>query len=282
MNIKVLLTAASVLAFGLQALAQGCSDAGLCTLGSMKPERNSEHRARVNKLGLSSFVAQAEERIFVYGFNLEYSRQFAPELSLEAKLSTLGHQQKEKAISTFGLADLSVALSYQVAKPLTLMLGMKAPLSHCPSVGRDAHPLPLAYQASLGTWDLLAGLSYRLANWQIGAGYQQALSKSYTAPLYERQGDLLLRASYALELGAKWRFSPGLLAIYHLSDDKLGKEVLTGSKGLTLNATLYGDYIISPNQGLQLSVGVPLLVRKLRPDGLTRAFVLAMQYNFAF
>jgi hypothetical protein len=77
------------------------------------------------------------------------------------------------------------------------------------------------------------------------------------------------------------------LPIYHLSNDKytnnLGIEnEIKGSQGLTLNGNAYLDYEINNKNALQLNVGMPFVVRDARPDGLTRSFVVNLEYKVKF
>jgi hypothetical protein len=54
------------------------------------------------------------------------------------------------------------------------------------------------------------------------------------------------------------------------------------SNGLTININLFLDYNISQKSSLNLSHGSPIIVRKVRPDGLTRSFITSLSYNYSF
>jgi hypothetical protein len=161
------------------------------------------------------------------------------------------------------------------------------------------------YQSSLGTFDLIVGASGMVSGISLSLALQQPLSKNentfnpalYPAasPLREfpntrnfvRSGDILLRAAYPIALGDKFKVTPGLLPIYHLSNDKytdtdgVQKEI-TGSQGLTLNTNVFLDYGFSDKSFIQLGLGMPLVVRETRPDGLTRAFVASLEFTRRF
>ena len=77
------------------------------------------------------------------------------------------------------------------------------------------------------------------------------------------------------------------MPIYHLANDKysdtLGVEKsISGSQGLTLNGNAYFDYDINRKNALQLNIGVPFVVRKTRPDGLTRDLIVTLEYRIKF
>jgi len=60
--------------------------------------------------------------------------------------------------------------------------------------------------------------------------------------------ELILRLSYPLQIGFK--FTPSLLPIYHLSNDKFTdasgfEQEIIGSQGIALNANFYLDYNLS-------------------------------------
>ena len=51
---------------------------------------------------------------------------------------------------------------------------------------------------------------------------------------------------------------------------------------MTLNGTVHIDYEIHGIHSLQLNAGAPFVVRKERPDGLTRSFIAALEYRRKF
>ena len=155
------------------------------------------------------------------------------------------------------------------------------------------------FQPSLGTFDLILGISKRVDKFNFILGYQQPLTQNdneYFAPVnsrfsstnnFKRAGDLLFRAVYNYNISERFSFSPSLLPIYHVTEDKYTdmfntEQNIDGSSGLTLNANLYFNYKLNQTQSLEFSLGGPLLVRDVRPDGLTRGFVANLEYKFLF
>jgi len=87
----------------------------------------------------------------------------------------------------------------------------------------------------------------------------------------------------------KWTFIPGLLGIYHLGEDSYidgsisNKPILLkGSSGLTLNGTLSVFYKVNQKISLGIVSGTPFVVRDIRPDGLTRKFVVSPELTINF
>ncbi|MGF2413571.1 MAG: hypothetical protein ACQUYJ_14665, partial [Ferruginibacter sp.] len=57
---------------------------------------------------------------------------------------------------------------------------------------------------------------------------------------------------------------------------------LNGSEGLTLNGTTALHYTINHKFSIGLLAGVPFVVRDIRPDGLTRKFVVSPEFILKF
>ena len=290
------------LLFSNNLYAQGCSDAGVCTVHSFKPNGLDDIGQQVNQFRVGASYGGADNSIAVFGAYLEYNRQLNEKFGLDARLTSLS--QSGNDISAFGLSDLIVNSNYRINNKATFTLGVKIPLSDA-NRKEEGRALPMDYQSSLGTFDLLVGFGYKINRLHLVAALQQPLTQNNNeffaedyplgSPLrdfqstnnYKRSGDILLRASYPIFLGQKFKLTPSLLPIYHLANDKYtnmeGIELeIEGSQGLTLNWNLYLDYDIDQKQALQFSAGSPFIVRDVRPDGLTRSFVASLEYRIRF
>lgn len=282
--------------------SQGCSDAGFCTLDSFKPIGNDSIKTTDNQVKFGFFFGGADNSISVYGNYLEYNRRLNDKFGIDLKVTTLG--QSGNDIKVFGVSDIFVNGNYKVNKKLKFTLGTKIPLTDANKKENNI-PLPMDYQASLGTFDLIFGLGYEIKKIQFVAATQipltqndnQFLASDYpvTSELFsfqstnnfKRSSDVLLRVSYPFSLSEKINLTPSLLPIYHLANDKYTDEFnvkreIVGSEGLTLNGNLYLDYKINNQNFLQFNVGVPFVVRDSRPDGLTRSFIANIEYHFNF
>jgi hypothetical protein len=287
---------------GLIAKSQGCSDAGLCTIHSFKPSGGkSDSSVSKNQFRIGISGGSADYDILVSGVLLEYSRQINRSFSVDSKIGLLS--QSGNKINTAGFSDLFFNINYNTSKKIKLILGVKIPLSDA-NKQKNGLALPMDYQSSLGTVDLIVGVGYTLEKWKFNFGWQQpitqnnntflaenypatsALSKFQSTNNYHRNGDILLRVSYTVKLSEKWTLTPGILPIYHLSNDEFtninGKQIIHGSSGLTLNANAYLNYTLNKKNALEFNLGSPLVVRDSRPDGLTRSFVAAIQYQLSF
>ncbi|MBK8956688.1 MAG: hypothetical protein IPM34_14200 [Saprospiraceae bacterium] len=283
-------------------MAQGCSDAGFCTLQSFQPGQTAEGSASKNRIKIGVSTGQADESISVLGSHFEYGRQLGDRLNLDVKLTSIG--QNGNDISVYGLSDVFLSSQYLINDNFNMSLGVKLPLSKADKK-EDGFSLPLDYQSSLGTLDLIFGLSSRIKKIQWSAGLQMPLSQNENDFLaesldssnilrmfqstrsFKRAADILLRISYPLKLSEKLNLTPGILPIYHLSNDKFTnasdvEQEIDGSGGLTLNANAHLEYTITAKNSLLLNVGMPLVVRDERPDGLTRSFVANLEYQMRF
>lgn len=110
----------------------------------------------------------------------------------------------------------------------------------------------------------------------------------------ERANDAVVRIQYAIPI-KRITLQPGLLAIHHLGKDSRlefkdgtgNMEIpdrvdIAGSEGLTLNFTADARYRLNDSWSIEASFGSPMVVRQVRPDGLTRSMVLSVGPRFVF
>lgn len=286
--------------FPCLALSQGCSDAGFCTIDSFKPHTEDTNNTMNNRIKVGASYGRADHDILVFAAYVEYHKSINDHWSVDARFTSLA--QSGNDISAFGISDLYLNGNYKTGK-IVLTTGIKIPFNAADR-SRDNLPLPMDYQSSLGTFDLIAGVGYHFGNFQWVAALQQPLTQNNNAfepllysedsPLFTfqstnkfvRSGDVLIRASYVFKWG-NWTITPALLPIYHLREDRYTdiqgiQRNIEGSSGLTLNTNLFVDYFLSNRSALQLSVGAPMVVRENRPDGLTRSILFNLEYRISF
>ncbi len=302
-NFKLILLGAVLFGFITNySYGQGCSDAGFCTINSFKPHSTEADEVLSNQFKIGASFGKGNNSVAAYGGYIEYNRQVGNKLGINAKLTTLA--QSGNDISAFGLSDILVNASYKASEKLQLTLGAKIPLSKADKTHENL-PLPMDYQASLGTFDLIFGIGYKIQKLQFVAAIQHPLTQNdnqFIADAYpansklktfqptnkfQRSGDVLLRVSYPVNIGSKLRLTPSILPIYHLANDKYTDESnivreIEGSQGLTLNGNVYLDYELNSNNSIQLNMGMPFMVRKSRPDGLTRSLIANLEYRIKF
>lgn len=301
MKLSKFILANFILVIGQNMYAQGCSDAGFCTINSVKPYSTDSTAFYKNQIKIGISYGKADHNISVMGNYFEYNRQINDKIGIDVKLTSLA--QNGNGISTFGLSDVFATANYKTSSKVNFTLGAKIPLTTS-NKKEYGFSLPMDYQSSLGTFDLILGIGYGVQKLQLMAAFQQPLTQNknrffvsnFSNPnlrkiqetnKFERSGDILLRASYTFTINKKFKITPSLLPIYHLSNDKYTdvlniEREINGSKGLTLNGNLYLDYTLSKKNTVQLNVGMPFVRRDSRPDGLTRSFIANLEYRYNF
>lgn len=289
--------------------AQGCSDAGVCTINTIKDHSFNILEQDYNRNNFTAGITYGLGEFDVNATNpyVEYQYLFNSKMSITGKL-TYGFINGEIA-NTSDLGDLIITSNKHVylkdLSALSLTLGAKVPLNNS-NLKNEGKALPMHYQTSLGTYDLIVGLNYVYMDLGISLALQQPLINSnenaFIAPTdpnldeekyistnsYDRKGDLMSRVSYNVDLiENKLILRPGVLAIYHLANDSYtdqneDKIEISGSQGLTLNANIFISYNFAENKSLELAIGRPMVTRDARPDGLTRKLVLGLEYTHSF
>lgn len=284
------------------AFSQGCSDAGFCSIGSFQPSGSSENMSYSNQLKLGVSTGKADFDIKVNTVYLEYHKNVNNSSSIDVKLNYIS--QNNDLASNSGLSDLFLIGNWKYNPSITVSTGLKLGLTDG-NEDNNGNYLPMDFQSSLGTLDFILGIAYKINGWQLFVAAQQPLNKNKNKFLaeaypansafrkyqstnsYKRKGDVLLRVAYPLYLNDKIILTPTILPVYHLGDDEFTNsvgdtEIIKGSNGLTLNANLFIDFLLSEKNKITISFASPLVVRDVRPDGLTRKFVVGLEYALKF
>ncbi len=285
--------------------AQGCSDAGFCTISSIKQSATETSK---QKLSLQLTNGIGDESVYVFTPGIQYDNKLNNKWAIQAKLTANVASGNLGTIA--GLGDVFISGSYSpITKnkwKSTFIIGTKLPLNNG-DLRKDNKPYPMQYQSSLGTIDLIAGVSITNNKWLFATAIQQPLSGSNRntfLPAYwanseatkyapsndfNRKGDVLLRAGYTIISNNKFNLKTSLLGIYHLSKDTYidgnisNKPIeINGSDGITLNGTFAASYKLNPKFSLAISAGLPFVVRDIRPDGLTRSFSFSPEIIYHF
>ncbi len=286
------------------AKAQGCSDAGFCTAGALqhKPAADSLPQS---SLGISLTIGSGEQGTTIITPQAEWTQQLSASWRLELKLPyylATGNLGTHSGIGD-PIATVSKSWVLKQAWKVFAIGGTRVSLTDAGASDEHGRPLPMPYQHGLGTTDLIAGVAAQYKTWlSLSAGYQQPLfqynNNAYLAqalPLesddykayfdsrkLERRGDVLLRAEGTYTRN-RWSLTGGPLLIYHLGDDRItrpsGQDItLPGSQGATLNIAAKLAYGAKKSHW-ELAGGAPFVVRSVRPDGLTRHWVLTLRYK---
>lgn len=274
--------------------AQGCSDAGICTAPTIRLTDTSVLSGNKNNTVTAGPVfGTAQYNVSSLGIHAEYVRRLG-KMTVSGKVvysSITG-----PLASNAGLADAMFTVAYSFNDRFTPMLGLKVPFNDANNM-HNGLPLPMAYQTSLGTTDLLAGFTYTFKNWGFALAWQQPIVQNNSGFIitdypagaidsryrstngFERRADVLARAYYNIRFGGKWLFTPGILPIYHVANDSWidntgQRTTIPGSRGLTLNTNAALRYTLGSSSYLRFTVGAPVMARKVRPEGLTKFGVL--------
>ena len=288
---------------GGNAMAQGCADAGFCSVGAMQHGKQKTDTLH-NTIGFSAAVASGEKLSWVISPQLEIKTFIDQRSYLEVKLpfqivtGNLG--------TNLGVGDLIATYTHRVStkktdKQLYYTIGMRFGLGNGDDA-LNAKPLPMAYQTSLGTTDVILGLSTNIGKYiTLAAGIQQpvlqynrngyhttadrdSIETVYFSSRYlQRAGDALLR----VEAKKDWKHSGihgGPLVLCHLANDKSirangDKIELQNSAGFTVNVNL-GYYYSTEKWVFDFTIAAPVYARENRPDGLTRNAIVIPRFTF--
>ena len=289
--------------------AQGCSDAGVCTLHSIKnnAEGHDTKDGKKNDVSVGFAYGKGERSTNNYTGYLEYTRSLSTRTSLTGRVSYSAISGELANTSGPGDLFLSFNHAFDVKKKWqkSFVVGVKLPFDGSDIVENGIH-LPMPYQTSLGTIDLVIALNYNQKNFGATLALQQPLKAQNenkflpgdfpVQPLalnywptnqFRRKGDIVGRTSYRFKLNDRFSIRPSLLGIYHTGNDTYEdsnkiRRAIFNSNGITLNANVFFDYRLKKGNGFELSLGAPFIVRDQRPDGLTRSFVASLEYQFSF
>jgi hypothetical protein len=281
--------------------AQGCSDAGFCSVGNGFKSMDVHLK---NNFEVGAIYGIGEEDVTVYSQYASYTRNVNTEFSMSLKLTSQFSTGNFGTNGGLGDAYVSGNYNFKLASKskLNVLMGFKIPLNSA-NEKIDGTSLPMDYQSSLGTFDWISGVSLTVDKWDFNIAYQLPLTKynknSYLSEysgtddfqstnLFGRKSDGLFRTTYTIKtLNNKFTFKPNVLAIYHFGEDTFEnifgvREKIDGSNGLTLNANVIASYKLGTNSYLETSIAAPLVVREARPDGLTRALTIGLAYKVNF
>lgn len=309
------------LIFSNSSFGQGCSDAGFCTMGALKPDQTYSKRQslKLRSIELSHYAGLTRFEDVIYNYILDIGIRIGKKTDLQIKAPWVRVDGVLK--NTRGVGDLSIGLARSIVLiksfQLNLTLGGKIPLGRndltvdYPDLDGNVaeRPLPMYYQPSLGTYDLIAGVSMINPQWLFAFGVQHSLNSIENDFVWgkwnntdvrdqiiqdypkgrnlNRGTDIMLRVEYNLRF-TNFNINFGMLPIYRLNEDEVELppnneiEKQEGSKGLALTALLGGGYKFTTRTGLKVMNGFRLIQRDHNPDGLSREFVsnISLYYKF--
>ncbi|MBW8049167.1 MAG: hypothetical protein FVQ77_02275 [Cytophagales bacterium] len=294
------------LVYNIHSFGQGCSDAGFCSLGSMRSSQISD--TLHSSIAASQSFGLGEEEAIILTTQLEMKLMpwnnglISVKVPYAFVLGNLG--------TTNGLGDLTFSYTHKIIQDdnrvVMLNVGGKIPTNQADKKNQRDLPLPMAYQTSLGTSDLIIGASFYYEDWHFAVGYQHAFNRNengflhsvwaedkdssiaeeyFESNKFKRGDDIMLRIEKRFEK-PKITYFAGLLPVYRIQKDEiivngglLYKDeiikndttiALKGSSSLTVNVNVGLLYKVSKQTDFNISLGFPTIFREVRADGLTR------------
>ena len=301
--------------------SQGCSDAGFCTMGAMKPGQgyNKKHKVKLRSIEVSYYRGESTLTPIIYVANVDATISLSDNLGIQVKVP---YQQVNGAFdNTSGLGDISLSITKRLISSekfdVSATFGGKIPSNKSDlkssgtkrplSKGLD---LPMYYQTSLGSYDFVTGISLINKKWLFATGIQMALTANnnnfsrpeWLDPVYpnrdyiwsydkanklKRGTDVMIRIERNFRF-SNYNFNIGILPIYRISKDQIEdpdtSENIKMDDTTGLACTILGgfSYNFSTKSSFKLSYGHKLTDRNINPDGLTRHNVMIVAYLFRF
>lgn len=285
---------------------QGCSDAGFCTMGAMRPNQSFGRKSTI-KLRSVEFLQYVGVTKFndviltsLADINIGIGKRGSVQLKLPYTVVS------GSLANTNGTSDISLAYTHAVLVKdnyqLLGTLGGKLPTNNADKQSADGRPLPMYYQTSLGTYDVVAGVSFITRNWLFATGYQHAFNQVENAfrwsewntseqkalaleypPSWnlKRGSDVMFRVERNFR-STKWNAYLGLLTIYRITKDEVSKGTagnrvqVPKTTGPAITALSGVGYRFSTRVALKAMVGVKIINRETNPDGLSREIVSSL------
>lgn len=292
------------------AFSQGCSDAGFCTMGAMKPDQpyNKNIPIRLRSMEVSFYRGTTTLTPIVYVATLDASFSVGKKNSFQIKLPF--QAVHGRLANTSGIGDISLCFTRTIYASekfdVSVSLGSKIPTNKSNKT-ENGFPLPMYYQTSLGTYDAIAGISLVNRKWLLATGIQVPLNKNHNEFLWGRWAgsdedpayiekyaranqlkrgiDVMLRVERNFRF-SRLNFSVGMLPIYRITNDEIelpeGRVKPDGAKGLALSAIATVGYSFNVKSGVKLLMGHKIVQRDENPDGLTRHLVSSVTYFYRF
>jgi len=298
--------------------SQGCSDAGFCTMGAMKPDQHYSKRidVKLRSMEINYYRGTSLLTPIIYATTIDFNLGINDFSSFQIKLP---YQWAKGSLgSNGGLSDISLSYTRTIKNTrfwnVNGTLGAKIPSGDAnksvnnENTGGLSSPLHMYYQNSLGSFDAIAGISAISGKWLIATGVQVALTENnnqftfegfstYPSQEYLRQYDIGRELKRGIDLMLRvernWRFtnfnfSLGALPIWRITKDvaipesETERRKIDGTTGIALSLLASFGYHFDVNNTIKIIQGLKITDREVNPDGLTRNEVLSISYIYKF
>jgi len=296
---KISLLLFVIIFLSLKSYSQCCSDAGACSVESLNFSLSEEETTSNLRLNLEQTIGLGEKFVFISQTTAGIQYKITKSSSLELRVpfiyvyGNLGHSA--------GVGDLLLSLNQRIVKgdnsSWNAIFATRLKTNDA-NKSYDGNPLPMAYQTSLGTYDIILGTFYQLKTWDFYFAYQHSFGNNqnsylqpinitedkklyYESNLLKRGDDLYFRGRHHFKLKNNNHLTANALFVYRLQQDEIfknGKYVdLAGSEGLTVNLALTYSKNLKKNRKLEYTLAFPIIDKDYRSDGLTRNIVLGIR-----
>ncbi len=300
-----------------QLFAQGCSDAGFCTMGAMKPDQaySKQINLKLRSLEISAYRGSTTLTPIVSVYTADLTIGVNDLNFLQVKVpyqTTTGNFGK-----TSGMSDISLSWTRQLVNKenfsMSATLGTKIPSGKSDIERKEnefgpASDFPMYQQVSLGSYDIVAGAAIINNDWLIATGIQIPLTANendfrwgqwsgYPSNEYLREyplsnnlkrgTDIMLRVERNFRF-TNFNFNVGLLPIYRITKDEIydfnsdQRVRVDNTTGMALSALAGAGYRFNVNNSVKVLFGHKITQRKVNPDGLTRHAIQTISYIYRF
>ena len=285
-----------------QGYAQGCSDAGVCSVSQQFDSSPAEKMA--HHLSLTPSIGLGDQQSWVFSSVLSYQLQTHSGWSFGLALpysSTFGNMT-----TTSGIGDLILSVNIPLWKnenqQISWLIAGKIATGDANQMYQD-QALPMIYQQSSGTNDLITSLQWNVQSWLVAAGYQHAFNankneflasdfpmdsdaaKYHSSAYLKRGDDVMFRIEKRFKGKGKSSFRAGALPIFRIQADEIKEEdiyhEIANSTGLTLNLYTSWKYQITEQFYTEFQLAAPPITREVRADGTTRSFLVNLRLAFS-
>jgi len=282
-----------------QSQAQGCSDAGVCSASQHIQDR----AAKTHQFRFTESLGLGDQNVWI--FTSVFSYRFQAHKNVSLGLSIPYSVTAGNITTTNGIGDIIINTEVRIINRnkshISLFLAGKLATSNA-NKKNGASALPMVYQQSSGTNDIIGVLNWNYSKWLFALGYQHAFNANTNEFLAEefpmespaaayhssafllRGDDVMLRIQKVFYLKNASKIKAGLLPIFRIQQDEIKKDgkyqKVENSNGLTLNLYVGWNHRISKNIGGEIQIAAPPITREVRADGTTRTFVV--NYIFSF
>lgn len=286
--------------------AQGCSDAGFCTIGGVHKSETEFKKQTTNKNEIDiAYIYSThgkKERFHQPQINYRFIKKNGAFYEMRLPLNIAKNISNNLSTADIGDAILTYNSNFAAGKnTINYSVGFRASFTRSDKKEmKSMASYPMYLQSGLGTTDLIAVAGYDIGKYiSIGTGVQvpvlqynqhilQISGNSGTDFIknFRRQPDALLKLGTHFSTG-KFKINAGLLSIFHLANDYykssfLGKYILQNSQGTTINFSAEAAYAFTNKFMVSFLYAEPLKTRKSIPDGLARSRVFSPKITFAF